>query len=296
MKRIQYSILIMALCMLVTSCKDDTVSLGDVNYYPSFLWVDSNITPITKTFNLEFSQDAKLDPNCFAEFQFVDNNGEPIGTDEMQVSIDGKQLPDNKFRVNSDETSKQLTFTFSPNAKPGKHQGYLRLIRHNLDRLDSQQLTVGQQVEAMQWTLHYQKSMNPLAKVLMWIGILILAALLLWFLLIRWMVYDYIKVGSIRITEPYFSQRKIKGARQLVFTNKPVKQSCLNKLFTGKIIYEINPVWTVPLFFEAASKGQVKMKHNQNYTIEPYDMVLKKQEEYTLINDSTKERIKLTVY
>lgn len=298
MKNLNFAIMIAAFGILFSSCGDDksVVSLGDVEYYPQFLLCDSSITSLTKTFDLEFSQDAKLDKNCYAEFQFVDNNGNPVSTKVMQVSIDGKPLKDNKFRVTSKDTEKQLTFTFSPDAKNGKHQGYLKLVSHNLDRLDAQQLTVGQQVDALQWTIHYKKAMNPLAKVLMWLGILLLAALALWFLMIRWMVYDYIKVGSIRITEPYYSQRQIKGARQLVFTSKPTKQSFLNRLFTGKIIYEINPVWNVPVIFEAASKGQVKMRHNQNYTIDPYDMVLKKQEEYTLFNENTRDKIKLTIY
>ena len=298
MKYFHFAIMIAAFGFLFSSCGDDksVVSLGDVEYYPQFLLCDSITTPLTKTFDLEFSQDAKLDKNCYAEFQFVDNAGNPVSTKVMQVSIDGQPLKDNKFRVTSNDTEKQLTFTFSPDAKNGKHQGYLKLVSHNLDRLDAQQLSVGQQVDALQWTIHYKKAMNPLAKVLMWLGILILAALVLWFLLIRWMVYDYIKVGSIRITEPYYSQRRIKGARQIVFTNKPSKQGFLNKLFTGKIIYEINPVWSTPVVFESASKGEVKMKNNNKYSIEPFDFKLKKQEEYTLTNEDTKEKIKLTIY
>lgn len=298
MKYLSTTILLLAFVMLFSSCGDDksVVSLGDVEYYPRFLFCDSSITPLKKTFDLEFSKDAKLDRNCYAEFQFVDNNGNPVSTKVMQVSMDGKVLKDNKFRVTSADTEKQFTFTFSPDAKNGKHQGYLKLISHNLDRLDAQQLTVGQQVDALQWTIHYKKAMNPLAKVLMWLGILLLAALALWFLIIRWMVYDYIKVGSIRITEPYYSQRRIKGARQVVFTNKATKQGWLNRLFTGKIIYEINPVWTSPVIFEASSKGEVKMKSNNKYSIDPFDFKLRKQEEYTLINEDTKDRIKMTIY
>ena len=65
---------------------------------------------------------------------------------------------------------------------------------------------------------------------------------------------------------------------------------------TGKIIYEINPVWTNPVVLEPTSKGEVKMKRSDKYTIDPFDFKLKKQEEYTLTNEDTKERIKLTIY
>lgn len=297
MKYLSTSILFLTFIMMFSSCDENKgVALGEVEYYPQFLLSDSSIKPITRIFDLEFSQDAKLDKNCYAEFQFVDNDGKPVSTQVMQVSMDGQMLKDNKFRVTSSDTEKQLTFTFSPDAKEGKHQGYLKLVSHNLDRLDAQQLVVGQQVDAMQWTIYYEKNMNPLAKILMWIGIVALGLLALWFLLIRWMAYDYIKIGSMRITEPYYSQRKIKGARQVVFTNKPTKQGWLNRLFTGRIIYEINPVWTSPVVFEASSKGEVKMKSNNKYSIDPFDFKLRKQEEYTLINEDTKDKIKMTIY
>jgi hypothetical protein len=297
MKYFSFTVLIVAFGLLFSSCGDNKgVSLGEVKYYPSFLFSDSKIEPVTKTFDLEFSQDAKLDRNCYAVFQFVDNDGNPVSTQEMQITVDGQVLKDNKFRVTSSDTEKQLTFTFTPQAKKGKHQGYLKLVSHNLDRLDSQQLSAGDQVDAMQWTLYYNKSMNPLAKVLMWIGIALLGLLALWFLLLRWIVYKYIKVGSLRITEPYYSLRRIKGARQVVFTNKATKQGFLNRLFTGRIIYDINPVWTTPVIFESSSNGEVRMRSSKNFTIDPFDLILKKQEEYTLINEDTKERIKLTIY
>ena len=280
----------------MTSCKkDESISFGTVEYYPSFLWVDSKTKPVTKTLDFDFSQDAKND-NSYAVLQFVDNEGKSISTEVMQVIIDDKEISNNQFRINSDVTSKELIFKFSTNAEEGKHQGYLRLINHSLDRLDSQPLTPNQQVDVFQWTLNYDKCMNPLLNVLLWIGGILLTLLLLWIFLIRKIVYDYIKVGSIRITEPYFSQRRIKGARQVVFINKKTKQGRLNRLFTGKIIYEINPVWTTPVVFEAASKGEVKMKSNEKYTINPFDFKLRKQEEYTLINEDTKDEIKLTIY
>ena len=297
MKYFSFTVLIAAFGLLFSSCGNNKgVSLGEVKYYPGFLFSESKIEPVTKTFDLEFSQDAKLDHSCYAEFQFVDNDGKPVSTQVMQVSIDGEILKDNKFKVTSSDTEKQLIFTFTPEAKKGKHQGYLKLVSHNLDRLDSQQLSAGDQVDAMQWTLYYNKSMNPLAKVLMWIGIVALSLLALWFLFGRRMVFDYIKVGRMHITAPYSSLLQIKNARQIVCTNKPMKQSWYSRLFTGAIIYENNPVWTTPVIFEASSKGAVRMRSNKNYLIDPFDLILEKQEEYTLTNESTKEKIKLTVY
>lgn len=296
MKRHKIILASLILICLVSCKKDESVSFGTAEYYPSFLWVDEKSTPVTKTFDFEFSEDAKKDPSCFAEFQFVDKDGKPISTDVMQVTIDGEKIKNNRFRLSSDVKSKEISFMFSPNAEEGNHQGYLKLIGHNLERLDEQPLTPNQQVNAFKWTLSYDKVKNPLAEVLIFIGLGILGLLFLWFALFRWMVYDYIKVGSMRVVEPYYSSRRIKGARQVILTNRRTKQGRLNKLFTGKIIYEINPVWTNPVVLEPTSKGEVKMKRSDKYTIDPFDFKLKKQEEYTLTNEDTKERIKLTIY
>ncbi len=295
--RRETDIILLLLFLGLMSCKqeDKSLTFGTVEYYPSFLWVDSSVTTVTKTFDFDFSQDAK-DDGSYAEFQFVDNDGKPIPTTVMQVAIDGKEIENNRFRVESDVASKELTFTFSPEAEDGTHQGYLKLVAHRLDRLDSQPLEPAQQVDAFQWTLNYDKQMNPLAEVLMWLGIALVSALMLWFILVRGIVYDYIKVGSIRITDSYYSQRRIKGARQVVFTNKSVKQSALSRIFTGRIIYEVNPVWTTPVIFEPTSRGEVKMRRTDKYTIDPYDFKLRKGEEYTLINEDTKERIILSIY
>ena len=73
MKQITYILFLVIL--LLTSCKEKTISFGNVEYYPPFLWVDENITPVTKTFDFDFSEDAKADKSTFAEFQFVDNYG-----------------------------------------------------------------------------------------------------------------------------------------------------------------------------------------------------------------------------
>lgn len=262
----------MVLIFLSSCKKDESVSFGTVEYYPAFLWVDSNITPVKKTFDFDFSQDAK-DHNSFAEFQFVDNDGNPISTNIMQVTIDGKQIEDNRFKISSDVTSKELTFTFSSKAKKGKHQGYLKLISHKLDRLDSQPLTNNQQVDAFQWTLNYDKGMNPLAKVLMWIGIVFLALLALWFFILRPMLYPHFakftksvlieKDGKI-VAQLNFA---FKGARKVVFHNQKKKQSIWNKLFVGEIRTLVNQNFVSELTF--VPKKNNANAHGVGYTIHP---------------------------
>lgn len=256
-----------------TSCDDNAVSFGSVEYYPAFLWVDANITPVTKTFEFDFSLDAQNDSKSFAEFQFVDNNGNSISTDVMQVRDGDQTLKDNRFRVPSNIKSKELTFTFSPNALNGKHQGYLKLISHNLDRIESEQLKPGDKPGVFQWTLHYDKTMNPLAKTLLCILIMIIACLLLWFILLRPSLYPHFgkftKSILIKQNDTIIGQLNyaFKGARKVVFYDKKIKQSYWNRIFVGEIKTYVNPIFKTKLTFSPKKKNAAAF--GIGYTVNP---------------------------
>lgn len=262
MKRTFYIIASIFLICLSSCKKDESVSFGTVEYYPDFLWVDSKTMPVTKILDFDFSQDAK-DNDSYAELQFVDNEGKVISTDIMQIVIDGKECPNNRFRINSDVSSKELTFRFSPNAVEGKHQGYLKLVSHQLDRLDSQTLTANQQVDAFQWTLNYDKRMNPLAKVLMWTGIGFLTLLTIWIVIFRPIFYP--RFGSIQksFNIPGMAPLivRFKGARMVVLAaSHPKKQSVWNRFWTGKIIYKTHPAFVTPIVFKPSRGRRVLSK------------------------------------
>jgi len=265
--------IILFIILSLFSCKDEGVSFGTVEYYPDFLWVDANMSSVKKTFVFEFSPDAKSDNTTFAEFQFVDNDGKSIKEDVMQVYIDGKQLKDNRFKINSNVDSKIVTFSFSPGAKSGKYQGYLKLINHQLERLNSQVLTSGQQADAFQWTLQFSKIMNPLEKVLIWLIVAMISALAIWFFIIRPVFYPHFgklkksllieKDGRI-IAQMNYS---FKGARKVIFSVKKEKQSFINRLFIGEIKYLTNPVFVDKLTFSPRKKGAAV--YGNGYVINP---------------------------
>lgn len=259
--------------VLFASCENKSVSFGTVEYYPDFLWVNSNITPVKKTLEFDFSPDAKNDAGSFAEFQFVDNDGKSIPTSEMQVKVDGVTADHNIFRVYSKTDSVKLEFTFSPDANTGKHQGYLKLINHKLDRLDSQQLSVGQKVDVFQWTLDYDKSMNPLAKILMWILIVVFSLALIWILGVRRFVFPTFRAIRKKMIIPNQAPVVIQftGARMVILDSVRHKQSLWNRIWTGKIIYKQVPALTVPITFKPTSKGKkiLFISKSTNYTCSP---------------------------
>ena len=142
----------------------------------------------------------------------------------------------------------------------------------------------------------YVVNWNPLKTILMWLGILILAALLLWFLLVKRFIYPTIKVNTIVINDPYFCRVKIKGKRRVVFTNKKMEQSLLNKIFTGEILYKKHDTWTSPLAFEAGTKKKtLRVMRTKDYVFNPYTSMLKSQNDYVVENTNDKTKIKITI-
>lgn len=281
MRNIKEVLLSCVVICLLSSCEGDGVPLGEVRYYPSFLWVDEDITPVTKTVDFDFSQDAKDDESTFAEFQFVDNDGNPISTNEMQVFVDGKQLVNNTILIKSDVTSIEFLFKFTPTAEEGKHQGYLKLISHKLERLNSKQLMAGQTVEAFQWTLNYDKLMNPLAKLLICIVVTILICLAIWFIFIRPIKYPKFG-GIVKNISINGNIRKVvfKGYRQVVLCKQRRNQSTWNKLFMGKILYVENSILLDDIIFTPQMRRgknigaiiSVFGKNKFNYRITPNPM------------------------
>lgn len=256
----KFSILLL-LCIALVGCKDKSTDFGTVKYYPSFLWVSDSISPVVKTMDCDFSIDAQNDASSFAEFQFVDNYDKPIPTSEMQVKVDGVVAEHNIFRVYSKTDSVKLEFTFSPEAETGKHQGYLRLINHKLDRFESQQLSNGQKVDARQWTLHYDRGMNPLK---IWVLSLLVALIVVPLLVSLFLKYVFFRMRYPRfrainkmmiIPNQAPIALKFKGKRMIVIDNQRHKQSAWNRFWTGEIQYIQNPSITTKITLKPVRKG-----------------------------------------
>ena len=243
-------------CLFLCSCKDKSIKFGEIEYYPSFLWVDARITPVVKTMDCDFSIDAQNDSTSFAEFQFVDNAGSPVTG--LEVKVNGVKAEQNRFRIYSDTKSVELEFTFTPESESGKHQGYLKLINHNLDRLDSQTLSAGQPADAFQWTLYFDKSMNPLAFAILCVALTILIASIIWLLFLRQIFYKQFRAINKMLIIPNQAPINIrfKGARKVIIDSSPHSQSLWNRIWTGKILYLTNPKITSPITLLPTSRGR----------------------------------------
>lgn len=265
--------LICLLAISLNSCKNKSIEFGKSIYYPGFLWIEENQSCAVKTLNFEFSQDAKNDANTFAEFSFVDINGDIIDSNCLQCYINDNKLTNNTFRIDSKTDSVSIRFVFSPNAKDGNYQGYLRLVNHNLDRIDSQKLTSGLQFDVLQWSLTYEKNMNPLVKIICSSLLVFIVILIVWFTFLRPQLYPHfgdfrkIIVVSQNGRTVFNTVASFKGSRKVVLYNANIVQSKWKRIFCGKILIINSQFFTSKI--EIVPSKNYAMAIGQNCSISP---------------------------
>ena len=277
---------------LVCKCKKEPaitnvepkVDFGEVTYYPSCLWVDADTTSVTRELSFEFNADAKqLGDGAMVEFEMVDTEGKSVPADEVRLSIDGRVLAQNRFSVTASQPSVTLTLTCLDKAESGKHQGTLRLVNHKgLERIGACELADDPHPDVMQWRLRYNVDWNPLSTCLFWLGILIGALLLLWFLVIKPAAFKVLKINVLVINEPYFSQVRVKGALRVVCTAVPHKQSFWHRVFVGKIVYVVNETWQHE--WSLLPMGRGAMMSAPNHYVDPLDSPLEPGTEYKMVD------------
>lgn len=246
--------------------------LGSVEFYPKFLWCEEKLITLTDTLFLNFNNDAKENQGK-AEFRFVDNDGSSFSHDDLKVLING--VDSKVISVSAKDSFVVMTFSFHPTSKEGKYQGYLKLVNHNLEQDGHTILEGNKENNSLKWQIHYNKLMNPLAKLLMWIGIVILSILFIWFILVKPIVYPTFKKFRKNIiiekSQQIVSQCKVDftGARKVVFSNKKIKQSFFNKIFCGKIVTYVNIDFDTPVTFTPTSNRMAANAVGRIYNIIP---------------------------
>jgi len=268
----------------------EETDMGKATWYDSFLFWGASC-PDTLSVNLKaaFNDEAKKDASA-VQLQIKDAEG---GKD-FQLFYNGQPLSSDVITLNAnDNVPSILSVVFNPEAKEGKRYFTIKtLTKQELDNINDQP------VEQYELTLRskYIVNWNPLKTFLMWVGFLILAALLLWFLIFKHLIYPTIGVKTIQINEPYFSKINVKGKRRVVFTNTDMDQSLLSRIFTGEILYKRNDIWTSPLAFEpGAKKKTLRVMRTTDYVFDPFTSMLKAPNDYMVENTNNNTKILLTI-
>lgn len=264
--------------------------MGKATWYDSFgFWGASKPDTLHVDLKALFNDEAKKD-GAIVEFALKDVDG----CDDFQLLFRGKPVQGRRILLSSSDTSASiLSIVFNPDAKEGARYLTINVAsKSNLDKINDAP------VEQYTLTLRskYGVGWNPLKTMLFWLCIVVLAALLLWFLIFRHLVYPPISVKTLQINEPYFSKLNVKGKYRVVFTNEAKHQGMLSRIFKGEILYKRNEVWTAPLVLEAgARKRTLRVVRTKDYAFDPITSSLKAPADYTIENLGNKAKIHISI-
>ena len=268
----------------------EETSMGKATWYDSFLfWSASNPDTLSVDLKAVFNEEARKDGSS-VQLQIKDEKERK----DFQLFYNGQPLNGNMMTLNANDNNPCiLSVVFNPDAKEGKRYFELKATaKQELDNINDQPVEQFKLILRSKYVINW----NPLKTIMMWLGILLLAALILWFLIVKHFIYPSVGVRTIQINDPYFSKVNVKGKRRVVFTNKNMKQSLMSRIFTGEILYKKNEIWTSPLAFEAgAKKKTLRVMRTKDYAFDPFTSTLKAPNDYVVENINNKTKIKLTI-
>ena len=295
------------LALIAVSCsqnKDiDTMSWGKCTSYGDFLWKKHVPDTLTREIVLEFNSDAErymTSPVVFGIFRKTEDGSlVPVDNNDLEVYVDGDRSEDNTISVMPPDESVKVGLVLGDGLDAGSFHWYLKTVSDGgLDRING--LTAeefGSSDSAlMEIVLKKRKTMNPLAGSLLGVLSAIVLLLVLWLLIGRPIFYPGFRVKSISLSgpEPYFATHRLKGARKLVLTAKPERQGFMSRLFSGRIVYGVNPLWTTKIEIIPRDGRSIRIKTlGQEFFI--MSKVLKVREEYELENTQTRGKTRITV-
>lgn len=302
MLRISRYIILLIFTGIFFSCKEevDTSMLwGKTDYYTDFLFNDYEPVKMVKTICFDMNEDAngRVGNVKFGMYKKMEDNSYMPVTDEIRLYKNDELCIDNILLITPKDKEIQLGIEFTPIAKEGVHKWYLKVLDNGgFDRIN--EYTMDDEESSpllLEWKAEKNDIVNPLKLGLNIFLITLLVLLLVWFFIMKPILYPTFKIGNIQFTNgTYFSTKRIYGARKLVVTNASKKQGTINKLLTGKIVYEKNEFW--PDEWEVHPKGKGgRLVANRKYTITPFTTCLNKQMEYELEHLSSGVKAQITI-
>lgn len=273
---------------------EEEISAKGVKWYDSFLWSDAadmqkaewNLAPI---FENEIN-----DSGLKLKFQVPDTESE-----DFKAWYNSKPLKNGGIIEIKPGQPAKLEIQFDEKAKTGKR--YFNLVPVETSSID---LINGQPSDTYEGTslrTEYNVGWNPLATFLFWLGIALLALLVIWFLFIKPFVFPTIKISKIDFTGPgsYFKTKKIKGARKVVFTNRKKSQNIFSRIFTGEVRYvkaeHFNPDIVIT---PTAKRDKVRFKSEgkagEGWIFNP-SSTFQRHSQGTITNQQTKETSKIDI-
>ena len=300
---------LLGVAAMLCACSEKEVSVsgtpiaqwGKSKYYEDFLWKKWKPDTLKQTLVFEFNDDAvnfMQKPLQLALYK-KSESGKMIRVkdNEMRVFVDGKPANNNVISIipkkGDDETVVNVGIVFDPTADNKIHHWYFKPTdAAGLERInDLNPEEFGDEASSlMDIQVEKAKVANPLATGTTILGFILLAVLVLWLAVLQYIFFPRFKVRSILLTDPapYMARKTILRARQVVLTSKRQSQGIIGQVFTGKIIYEVNDIWTSDIIIVPRDRQSVRVSSSKGYLIDGRRLM--RNQEYTIQNESTKTK------
>lgn len=263
---------------------------GEAETYSSFLfWKGTDAVTLQTDLAAVFNDQAKKKSSSLNVLLDIPSdirnkcklfyNGEPIN---------------NSFIIKTSDSNSLLTIEVPHSLSQSSFTINLKGTSKNLETINAEEY--GTYVSSIYF--EHDICWNPAKVIFMWLGICLLAALVAWFTMLKPFFFPRIRLSRLELSSKkgYYVNKKINGARMVVVTNSYKPQSWLSKVFTGKIIYIKDEIWTSP--WELTPKRRrkaAKINLHGRYMISPVTSEIANYSTYQLDNLTTKERITIKI-
>lgn len=272
----------------------EEINLGETAPYHHAFWFVEESPADTLHYNLqaEFNEGAKRHGSKVTLTVAARNESESgFDNSKFQLLVNGVPTKSREFEIDQTGTT-ELGFVLTPGLDEGDYYFDITAKSANLDRIGD----VAVNDYSLSARISHPHEANWL-EVLTWIiaGIFIAAAIL-WFVLLRPMLYPKFSRGFVVVSQKggdYMTTIQLKGIRKIVFTSVRGRQSTLSALFTGGIRYEVNPLWTEEWSLSPGRGKGIRINTRGKYYVNPPMSSLPKRSECEV--EAVSSNLKFTI-
>lgn len=249
--------------------KTEALAYPEVRWHDSFLWSSAAAEqPVEIDFSPVFES---CDSSSALTFAFQEVKDNPV---DYVLTYNGQQLQSDGFTIRQHDPEAKLTLMFNHDAKEGKRVFALTPVEVNgIDLINGMS---AEDFPTIAINMSYDNYWNPLKTFCFWCAVVIIVALLLWFLMIKPMRYPKMGVNTLQIVANGINIRKrVKNCRQVVLSSRKQSQNIFSRVFTGKVLHITNPIFTSDIRVERNARGSVRFYVPQTWGIIPTAVVRK---------------------
>lgn len=273
-----------------TGITEGQYDAGEAETYPSFLfWKGKDIASLNVDLSAAFNEQARKKNGSLHVLLNIPSDIK----DKCKLYYNEKPIK-NSFAIKATDSKSIITIEVPHNLAQRDFTIELNGTSSNLETINAEDS------KTYVSSIYFEHDIcwNPAKVIIMWMGGLLMAALVAWFTMIKPFVYPRIRLSRLELStqKGYYVNKKINGSRMVVITNSYKPQSWLNKVFTGKITFIKNEIWTSP--WELTPKGRrkiAKIKLHGKYMISPVTSEIANYGTYQLDNLETKESITIKI-